>query len=174
MGETLSLPPLPRRANSTGCQTPKRRVIVPAKKSYLLSGRELRLRGRSNSKKSDRRAPARGNKRPKGGRGYKSDYFMIISPLTEIVHALKEIRQYQKTTELLFPKLSFQRIIREVIKTQVGRPYRMEKAAIEAVQEAAESFLVTLFESSNLCTIHAKRHTLQVQDMRLVREIYKG
>jgi histone H3 len=75
--------------------------------------------------------------------------------------ALKEIRKYQKSTELLIRKLPFQRLVKEITwewKTDL----RFQSTAILALQEAAEAFLVCLFEDTNLCAIHAKRVTIQV------------
>merc|ERR1711973_521727 len=67
--------------------------------------------------------------------------------------ALREIRRYQKSTELLIRKLPFQR------------------AAIGALQEASEAYLVGLFEDTNLCAIHAKRVTIMPKDIQLARRI---
>ena len=69
--------------------------------------------------------------------------------------ALREIRRYQKSTEMLIRKLPFQRLVREItqdFKTDV----RFQSAAIMAMQEASKAYLVGLFEDSNLCAIHAK------------------
>ena len=76
--------------------------------------------------------------------------------------ALKQIRQYQKSTELLIRKLPFQRLVREiasdseVIKSPLCGKVRFQSAAVMALQEAAEAYLVGLFEDTNLCVIHAK------------------
>ena len=48
---------------------------------------------------------------------------------------------------------------------------RFQASALEAVQEAAEAYLVGLFEDTNLCAIHAKRVTVMVSDMTLARRI---
>jgi histone H3 len=70
--------------------------------------------------------------------------------------ALKEIRKYQKSTELLIRKLPFQRLVKEIaLKHNVD--LRFQSAAILALQESAEAYLVGLFEDTNLCAIHAKR-----------------
>ena len=84
---------------------------------------------------------------------------------------LMEIRKYQKSTDLTIPKLSFSRVIREICYKVCGRDLRFQSAAINALQEDAEAYLVTLFEDSFLCTIHAKRVTLMPQDMALARRI---
>lgn len=84
--------------------------------------------------------------------------------------ALREIRQYQKSTELLIRKLPFQRLVRE-IALDFKSELRFQSAAIGALQEAAESYLVSLFEDVNLCAIHAKRVTIMAKDFKLARRI---
>ena len=91
--------------------------------------------------------------------------------------ALKQIRQYQKSTELLIRKLPFQRLVREiasdseVITSPLCGKVRFQSAAIMALQEAAEAYLVGLFEDTNLCAIHAKRVTIMPKDIQLARRI---
>jgi histone H3 len=91
--------------------------------------------------------------------------------------ALREIRKYQKSTELLIRKLPFQRLVREVAQAHAvwldGRvqPLRFHAQALEALQQAAEAYLVGLFEDSNLCAIHAKRVTIMPKDMQLARRL---
>merc|ERR1711884_890023 len=72
--------------------------------------------------------------------------------------ALREIRRYQKSTELLIRKLPFQRLVREIAQ-DFKTDLRFQSAAIGALQEASEAYLVGLFEDTNLCAIHAKRVT---------------
>ena len=84
--------------------------------------------------------------------------------------ALREIRKYQSKTDLLIRKLPFQRLVREVAQDYKS-DLRFESLAIFALQEAAEAYLVGLFEDSNLCAIHAKRVTIMVKDMDLARRI---
>lgn len=87
--------------------------------------------------------------------------------------ALREIRRYQKSTELLIRKLPFQRLVREIAQneTRATDGVRFQTAALGALQEAAEAYLVGLFEDTNLCAIHAKRVTIMPQDMRLARRM---
>jgi histone H3 len=85
--------------------------------------------------------------------------------------ALREIRKYQKSTELLIKKLPFQRLVREIAKDVVGDEMRFQSTAILALQEAAEAYLVALFEDTNLCAIHAKRVTIFPKDIQLARRI---
>tara|TARA_B100002051_G_C16514678_1_gene524629 strand:+ start:314 stop:724 length:411 start_codon:yes stop_codon:yes gene_type:complete len=84
--------------------------------------------------------------------------------------ALREIRKYQKNTELLLRKLPFQRLIRE-IATDFKTDLRFQSSAVCALQEACEAYLVGLFEDTNLCAIHAKRVTIMPKDMQLARRI---
>jgi histone H3 len=84
--------------------------------------------------------------------------------------ALREIRKYQRSTDLLIRKLPFQRLVREIAQ-QVKQDLRFQSTAILALQEAAEAYLVGLFEDTNLCAIHAKRVTIQPKDMQLARRI---
>ena len=84
--------------------------------------------------------------------------------------ALREIRRYQKSTELLIRKLPFQRLVREIAQNfKTG--LRFQTNAILALQEAGEGYLVGLFEDTNLCAIHAKRCTIMPKDIQLARRI---
>ena len=86
------------------------------------------------------------------------------------VMALREIRHYQKSSALLIRKLPFQRLVREIaqdFKTNL----RFQSVAILCLQEAAEAYLVGLFEDTNLCAIHAKRVTITPKDLQLARPI---
>jgi len=83
---------------------------------------------------------------------------------------LREIRRYQKSTDLLIRKRPFVRVVREV--AQRAHPdLRFQAAALLAIQEAAEAYLVALLEDTNLCAIHAKRVTIMRKDMKLARRI---
>jgi histone H3/H4 len=103
--------------------------------------------------------------------------------------ALREIRRYQKSTELLIRKLPFQRLVREIAQdfkvrllVQVCKlmskivasgktDLRFQSSAVMALQEAAEAYLVSLFEDTNLAAIHAKRVTIQPKDLALARRL---
>ncbi|XP_037827794.1 histone H3-like [Lucilia sericata] len=84
--------------------------------------------------------------------------------------ALREIRRYQKSTELLFRKLPFQRLVREIAQ-DFKTDLRFQSSAVMALQEASEAYLVGLFEDTNLCAIHAKRVTIMPKDIQLARRI---
>ena len=84
--------------------------------------------------------------------------------------ALREIRRYQKSTELLIRKLPFQRLVREVAQ-DFKVDLQFQGSSIQAAQEASEAYLVNLFEDTNLCAIHAKRVTIMPKDIQLARRI---
>jgi histone H3 len=84
--------------------------------------------------------------------------------------ALREIRKYQKSTELLIRKLPFQRLVRELAQ-DFRNDLRFQSSAVLALQEASEAYLVGLFEDTNLCAIHAKRVTIMPKDILLARKI---
>ena len=94
--------------------------------------------------------------------------------------ALREIRKYQKNTDLLIKRMPFQRLVREIVtalhnydprRFRNKDGYRMRADAIVALQEAAEAYIVGLFEDTQLCAIHAKRATVMPKDMQLARRI---
>lgn len=84
--------------------------------------------------------------------------------------ALREIRKYQKSTELLIRKLPFQHLVREIAQ-DYKCDLRFQSTALMALQEAAEAYLVSLMEDTNLCALHAKRVTIMPKDMQLARRI---
>ena len=84
--------------------------------------------------------------------------------------ALKDIHHFQKTTALLIRKLPFQRLVREITQ-DYKTDLRFQSAAVLCLQEAAEAYLVGLFEDTNLCAIHAKRVTIMPKDIQLARRI---
>ena len=84
--------------------------------------------------------------------------------------ALREIRKYQIGTELLIRKLPFQRLVREVANniaagTRFPEGLPWQPLAVVALQEAAEAYLVHIFDDSNLEAIHAKRVTIKAKDI---------
>lgn len=85
--------------------------------------------------------------------------------------ALKEIRKFQKSTDLLIRKAPFCRLVREISNEVSPEPFRYTAESLLAIQEATEDFLVHLFEDCNLCAIHAKRVTIMPKDLQLARRI---
>ncbi|XP_040906868.1 uncharacterized protein LOC121190306 [Toxotes jaculatrix] len=66
--------------------------------------------------------------------------------------ALREIRRYQKSTELLIRKLPFQRLVREIAQ-DFKTDLRFQSSAVMALQEASEAYLVGLFEDTNFAAV---------------------
>ena len=85
--------------------------------------------------------------------------------------ALQDIRHFQKTSALLIRKLPFQRLVREIAQ-DFKTDLRFQSAAILCLQEAAEAYLVRLFDDANLCAIHARRVTIMPKDILLARRIW--
>ena len=85
--------------------------------------------------------------------------------------ALCEIRRFQKSVDLLIPLLPFQQLVHEIAQ-DCKMDLRFQSSAILALQEAAEAWLVRLFESANLCCIHRGWITIAPKDFNLVRQIH--
>ena len=87
--------------------------------------------------------------------------------------ALREIRRYQKSTDLLIRKAPFQRLVREIAQ-EYKSDLRFQGSAVLALQEAAEAYLTSMFEDTNLIALHCGRVTISAKDMRLARRIRTG
>ena len=90
--------------------------------------------------------------------------------------ALREIRKYQKSTELLIRKLPFQRLVREVVqdlfdKSDIPFSPRFQSTAILAIQEASEDFLVRMFGECQYFAVHGNRVTIQPKDIQLWKRV---
>jgi histone H3 len=87
--------------------------------------------------------------------------------------ALREIKKYQKSTDLLIRKLPFQRVVREIAQDVNSDGLRFQAAAIMALQEGTEVFITELMESGYLMALHAKRVTLFPKDTQVASHIRK-
>ena len=87
------------------------------------------------------------------------------------VQVLSEIRRLQQFTGYVMPKLSFSRVVREILTTYSPGEiiFRITAEAFEALQESTELYLTQLFTDSYLCTLHRDRVTLMVKDLQLTR-----
>lgn len=148
--------------------------VVPLSAAKPLAGRKT-VAPRKAPQKTPRKMPqkaAKSTKAPKGvhkrlpaAGGVKKPH--RFRPGTV---ALREIRKFQKSVELLIRKMPFQRLVREIAQ-DFKTDLRFQATAVLALQEAAEAYLVSLFEDTNLCAIHAKRVTIFPKDMRLARRL---
>merc|ERR1711920_101850 len=83
----------------------------------------------------------------------------------------RDIRKYQRSTELLIKKLPFARLVKEIGRRISGDTLHFTAEALLAIQEASEDFIVHMLEDSNLCAIHARRITITSKDLQLARRI---
>ncbi|KAF7340916.1 histone H3 [Mycena sanguinolenta] len=151
----LSLPPTTSNVSSKPPKSPMARTKQTARKS---------TGGKAPRKQLATKA-ARKTAQPGATGGVKKPH--RFRPGTV---ALREIRRYQKSTELLIRKLPFQRLVREIAQ-DFKTDLRFQSSAVMALQEAAEAYLVSLFEDTNLAAIHAKRVTIQPKDLALARRL---
>ena len=90
--------------------------------------------------------------------------------------ALREIRKFQRQTDLLIKKAPWRRLCRSVLNdifnvTDQPNGVRMQENALIALQEAAEAYAVKLLEDTNLEAIHAKRITIEPKDIQIARRV---
>jgi histone H3 len=85
--------------------------------------------------------------------------------------ALRQIRHYQKSTELLLRKGPFARLCQEIAMECARKLLRWQPNAITALQEASEAYLIGVMEDANLEAIHTKRVTIMPKDVVLARRI---
>lgn len=126
---------------------------VPAKKSNNAG------RGKLQTKAAKKSAPTTSTRVPQ--RPYR------FRPGTV---AIRDIRKYQKSTELLIRKLPFSRLVREIAQ-HYKTDLRFASGAVLALQEASECYIVSLLSDANLCALHAKRVTVMPKDIQLARRI---
>ena len=130
------------------------------------SGKALCKQLKANGKKKKGKAQGGGKTLPASQQGTRKP--RRYQPGTV---ALREIRWYQKSTELLIRKLPFQRLVQELAQDMGKSQICFQSGAIIALQEASEAYLVGLLEDSNLCAIHVKRVTIMPKDIQLARRI---
>jgi len=86
--------------------------------------------------------------------------------------ALCEIRRFQKSTELLIRKAPFQHVVRKIAQTMFkNKDLRFRSLAVLALHEAAEAYMIGVFEDTNLAALHAKRVTIMPRDILLARRL---
>ena len=82
--------------------------------------------------------------------------------------ALKEIKKYQSTGSLLLPKAPFRRIVRDMFQQFFG-DLKLAAGIFDPLQEAAEAYLVSLFQDANLLCVHAHRQTITPKSIQIAR-----
>ena len=86
--------------------------------------------------------------------------------------ALREIKRYQRSDELIFPILAFDRLVREIAQ-DYKTDLRFGKGAFAAIHLFTEYYIVDLLMDTQLSSIHAKRVTIMPKDIQLARRIRK-
>ncbi|TQN63582.1 histone H3.3 [Colletotrichum shisoi] len=182
-----SSPPIPystsrRRQQSKVCKTPSRgpvAVLLPQGSPLLETTNPQLPRLPSPPIKATKTAVRTGKGKAPQGRAKKAPKKSnIIVRKTKKrrfrpgTKALREIKKLQKEVKLAIPKRAFSRVVREVAFS-ISPSLQFQSIALEALQEAAEAFLISVLENANLCAIHARRVTLQKKDVDLVRELTK-
>lgn len=84
--------------------------------------------------------------------------------------ALREIKQYQKSTDNLIQRLPFQRLVREITQ-KYQEELRFQASALSAIQESCEAYLTQLLSDSNTVAIQAGRVTVKPSDLKTVRAL---
>uniref|UniRef100_A0AC35G0Y6 Histone H2A/H2B/H3 domain-containing protein n=1 Tax=Panagrolaimus sp. PS1159 TaxID=55785 RepID=A0AC35G0Y6_9BILA len=89
-------------------------------------------------------------------------------------HVLADIEEYQESRELLLPRAPVCRLVKEIMSKH---PYsagglRIQRMALEVVQQAAEAFLVNTFEDVNLLAFHARRVTIMPKDVQILKRLH--
>jgi histone H3 len=132
--------------------------------------------GRGRNKRAASRPPSKTPRKqvkvktPAAGRARGGPYNRKPHRFRPGTVALREIRRYQKNTDLLIRKLPFQRLVREIAQ-EIKSDTRMQQSALLAIQEAAEAYLTGLFDDANLFAIHSKRITIMPKDINIARRI---
>ena len=132
---------------------PKTKTAAKAKGSKKIPSKS------SKSKAVKKSAPAAGGMKDKKNRKWRAGTV-----------ALREVKRYQKSVDNLLPRAPFQRLVRSIV-ADMDHELRFQSAALVALQEASEAYVVGLFEDTNLCAIHAQRKTVMKKDMDLARRI---
>ena len=117
-----------------------------------------------SSKKGRKAAPQKTSKKPSGGEEKKQRRWKAGTV------AMREIRKLQKGTKLLIQKAPFQRLVRASLAVH-KQGLSFKPSALEAVQEAAESYMVGLFEGAVILQLHRGKKTLNIKDVTFTRRI---
>lgn len=82
------------------------------------------------------------------------------------MNALFQICHLQKTVQNLIPRSPFCRCVKEVLNS-LG-DFRMTKDSLDALQEAAEAYMVGVFGDAYRLTLHRARVTILPSDIQLL------
>jgi histone H3/H4 len=87
-----------------------------------------------------------------------------MQDLVCLLHTIAELLRWMTACWVCAQSMTFECL-------RVFLACRFQSSAVLALQEAAEAYLVGLFEDTNLAAIHAKRVTIMPKDIQLARRI---
>lgn len=157
----------PKARKSTSRQVDPRHAKIERSDRHGRTNRSDDHEMSQRSERSERSSSVRGSARRKTTQP-------IVNRARPGTVVLSDIKRLQNSTDLLIPKASFHRLVREITQAcspVYDEPYRYQMAGLLALQEAAEAYLVRLFEDSNLCCVHAGRVTIFPRDIHLARRL---
>jgi len=85
--------------------------------------------------------------------------------------ALREIRRYQRSTDLLIGKAPIERLIHDIDRDLHAVPHRFKRSAISAIHLSAEEYLQSLFKNTIKVALNSKSQTIRPQDMDIAKEM---
>jgi len=87
--------------------------------------------------------------------------------------ALREIRKQQRSTNLIFPRASFERLVREIAESYKS-DVRFTGNAIEAIQQAAEDDIVGRFGDVSILAYNQGRLTINDKMWNIAKALRSG
>uniref|UniRef100_A0A914QK00 Histone H2A/H2B/H3 domain-containing protein n=1 Tax=Panagrolaimus davidi TaxID=227884 RepID=A0A914QK00_9BILA len=132
-----------------------RKSIRPDANSSDSGGVDRNDESRDLARKSHRETNAKGSSRRKGAKPVKNN-----KSAAERL-ALKTVR---RKSDYLIPRAPFFKVVKQVMSdfapagSAAGERYKIQRAALDALQMSAEAYLVNLFEDMNILTMHGKRY----------------
>ena len=172
--------PKPRAKKSVSINDPtkggtKKAVGFKPPKSVIEKEKTVYRSGRSMKAPRSVAAPPEGSPAGTPGKQRKPHRFR---PGTV---ALREIRRYQKSVDQLIPKKPFERLIREIMQDVIAQSpntegKKLQKAAVMALKESAEHYLVGKFQAANLVAVSCKPPTVTLlkRHMELANKLKEG
>lgn len=143
------------------------RTKIPVSKSAFKSAKEGSLQ---NNLSSMRKSVSSGKDSSIKSEAKRSDHKATKGRYRPNNLCLKEIRRYARGPDMCIRRIAFQQVVKD-ITWEIDSTYKFHTQALLAIQEAAEAYMIGLFEDCNLCAGHARRVTIYPKDMHLARRI---
>lgn len=84
--------------------------------------------------------------------------------------ALRDIKKYQKSTDLIFQKLPFQKLVRKILE---GKDVKISKHIFILLQYYIEQFITNILKQANNISTHFKRTKVLASDIDLLLSLNK-